>query len=188
MTKVSIVGPCKQGRSVSVSRLPRPIVVCVTTLIAVFGLCASAGLRLNSTGSLPLGIYMVSTAADANLVEFCPPEPYSQISVVRGYRSPGICPDGDDPLLKPVISKPGDTVVFSEVGLQINGVLLRNTAPISRDSRGRPLTHFPFGAYQARSDSVWVASSYHPLSFDSRYFGPIPTYAIRNRLKALLTL
>lgn len=188
MTKASIVGLCKQVRGVSVSRLARPIVVSVTTLTALFGLCAWAGLRLNSTGSLPLGIYIVSTAADANLVEFCPPEPYSQISVVRGYRNPGICPDGDDPLLKPVIAKPGDKVVFSELGLQINGVLLRNTAPRSRDSWGRPLPHFPFGTYQARSNSLWVASSYNSLSFDSRYFGPIPTGAIRNRLKALLTL
>ena len=188
MTKAPIVGPCKQVRAVSVSRLARPIVACVTTLIAVFGICAWAGLRLNSTQSLPLGIYIVSTAADANLVEFCPPEPYSQISVVRGYRNPGICPDGDDPLLKPVIAKPGDTVVFSALGLQVNGVLLRNTAPQSRDRRGLPLPHFPFGTYKVRSDSVWVASSYHPLSFDSRYFGPIPAVAIRNRLKALLTL
>jgi conjugative transfer signal peptidase TraF len=188
MTKASIVGPCKQARAVSVSRLARPIVVCVTTLMAVFGLCACVGLRVNSTGSLPLGIYIVSTAADANLVEFCPSEPYSQLSVVRGYRNPGICPDGDDPLLKPVIAKPGDTVVFSDFGLQVNGVLLRNTAPRSRDSLGRPLPHFPFGTYQVRLDNVWVASSYHPLSFDSRYFGPIPTAAIRNRLKALLTL
>lgn len=188
MTKASIVGPCRQVRAVFVSRLARPIVVSVITLIAAFGICAWAGLRINSTRSLPLGIYIVSTAADANLVEFCPPEPYSQISVVREYRNPGICPDGDDPLLKPVIAKPGDTVVLSPLGLQVNGVLLSNTAPRSRDSRGRPLAHFPFGTYQVRSDSVWVASSYHPLSFDSRYFGPIPMDAIRNRLKALLTL
>jgi len=72
MTKALIVGPCRQGRAVSVSRLARPIIVCVTTLIAVFGICAWAGLRLNSTGSLPLGIYILSTAADAYLVEFCP--------------------------------------------------------------------------------------------------------------------
>ena len=156
MTRASIVGRCKQIRAASVSGLARPIVVCVTTLVVVFGICAGAGLRINCTRSLPLGIYMASTAADANLVEFCPPEPYSQISVVRGYRNPGICPDGDNPLLKPAIAKHGDTVVFSELGIQVNGVLLRNTAPRSRDSRGRPLTHFPFGTYQVRSDSVWV--------------------------------
>ena len=36
--------------------------------------------------------------------------------------------------------------------------------------------------------TVWVASSYHSRSFDSRYFGPVYTTAIRHRLKALLTL
>ena len=72
MTKASIVGPCKQVRAVSVSGLARPIVVCVTTLIAVFGICACAGLRLNSTGSLPLGIYIVSTAAMQTLLSSAP--------------------------------------------------------------------------------------------------------------------
>ena len=158
------------------------------TSLATFGFCAWGGLRLNSTASLPLGLYHVSTAADANLVEFCPPEPYSRLSVVRQYRNPGNCPDGDSPLLKPIVAKPGDVVVLSKSGLQVNGVLLRNTAPRSQDSKARLLPHYPFGTYRVSSGTIWVASSYHPLSFDSRYFGPISSMIIRDRLKPLLTL
>ena len=179
MTRASIAGPCNRAR---------PLMLCCAGLAGLYKLCFLAGLRFNATGSLPMGIYAVSTAATANLVEFCPPESCSRLSVVRGYRSPGNCPDGDDPLLKPVVAKPGDTVVFAESGLQVNGILLRNTAPRRWDSRGRPLWHYPFGTYRVSADSVWVASTYHPLSFDSRYFGPIPIRTIRNHLRPFLTL
>jgi conjugative transfer signal peptidase TraF len=169
-------------------RLKAPALALALTSLAAFGLCAWGGLRLNSTGSLPLGLYRVSTAADANLVEFCPTEPYSRLSVVRQYRNPGNCPDGDSPLLKPIVALPGDTIVLSKSGLQVNGLLLRNTAPRSHDSAGRPLPHYPFGTYRVSPGTIWVASTYHPLSFDSRYFGPISTTIVRHRLKPFLTL
>jgi conjugative transfer signal peptidase TraF len=170
------------------SRLRPPALVLAFTSLAAFGLCAWGGLRLNSTASLPLGLYRVSTAVDANLVEFCPLEPYSRLSVVRQYRNPGNCPDGDSPLLKPIVARPGDVVVLSKWGIQVNGVLLRNTAPRSQDSKARLLPHYPFGTYRVSSETIWVASSYHPLSFDSRYFGPISTAIVRHRLKPFLTL
>jgi conjugative transfer signal peptidase TraF len=179
MMRASIAGLCNRAR---------PLMMCSAALAGLFCLCSLAGLRINTTGSLPMGIYAVSTAATADLVEFCPPAPFSRTSVVRGYRSPGNCPDGDDPLLKPVVAKAGDTVLFSGAGLEVNGILLRNTAPRAQDRRGRPLSHYPFGAYRVSADIVWVASTYHLLSFDSRYFGPIPIRTIRNHLKPFLTL
>src|SRR5580698_2626507 len=157
------------------SRLKAPALALAVTSIAAFGLGAWGGVRFNSTGSLPIGLYRISTAADANLVEFCPPEPFARLSVVRQYRNPGNCPDGDNPLLKPIVASQGDVVVLSKSGLQVNGVLLRNTAPRSQDSKARLLPHYPFGIYRVSSGTIWVASSYHPLSFDSRYFGPIST-------------
>lgn len=177
-----------QFKTPLVSRLRAPALALALTSLAAFGLCAWGGVRLNLTGSLPLGLYRVSAAADANLVEFCPPEPLSRLSVARQYRNPGNCPDGDNPLMKPIVARPGDVVVLSKSGLQINGKLLRNTAPRSEDSKARPLLHYPFGTYRVSSGTIWVASSYHPLSFDSRYFGPIPTTIVRHRLKPLLTL
>jgi len=185
MTKSWIPGRFEVPR---VSRLEVPAVALAVLSFAAFGLCAWGGVRFNSTGSLPIGLYRVSTAADANLAEFCPPEPLSRLSVLRQYRNPGNCPDGDNPLMKPIVARPGDVVVLSESGLEVNGKLLGNTAPRSQDSKARPLPHYPFGTYRVSSGTVWVASSYHPLSFDSRYFGPIPTSIIRHRLKSFLTL
>ena len=124
----------------------------------------------------------------ANLVEFCPVEPFATLSIVRGYRDPGACRDGAAPLLKPVVASAGDVVEVSARGISVNGALLPNTAPLTRDTKGRHLEAWPSGRYVVAPGTIWVASSYHPRSFDSRYFGPLSTAAIRHRLKAFLTL
>jgi type IV secretory pathway protease TraF len=52
------------------------------------------------------------------------------------------------------------------------------------DRRGRVLPQIPLGSYVVRPGTVWVVSSYSPLSFDSRYFGAIPLGNIRAGLEA----
>ncbi len=177
------LGLFERVRQTRCRQLRTPILICIATATFSVLLCGQCGLRLNSTASLPIGVYVVSNASDAVLAEFCPPEPFARISVARGYRHPGSCPDGDSPLLKPVVAIPGDVVVTSDRGIAVNGTLLANTAPRDRDSKGRPLHHFSFGTHVVIPGFVWVASTYHPLSFDSRYFGPIPSGSIRERLK-----
>ncbi len=73
-------------------------------------------------------------------------------------------------------------------GIAVNGLILPNTAPKTKDSQGRAMMPWPFGRYPVPPGFVWVASSYNPWSFDSRYFGPIPFGIIRDRLKPFLTL
>jgi conjugative transfer signal peptidase TraF len=161
--------------------------VAVGVSVGAFQLCGLLGLRINTSPSLPMGLY-ITADSDANLVEFCPVEPFATLAIVRGYRDSGICPDGAAPLMKPVVAKPGDVVELSARGISVNGALLSNTAPLSKDTKGRPLEPWPFGRYLVASGTVWVASSYHPRSFDSRYFGPISMAAIRERLKGFLKL
>ena len=57
-------------------------------------------------------------------------------------------------------------------GISVNGSRIRNTVAKSRDTSGRPLSSWPFGLYQVAPETVWVASSYNPRRFDSRYFRP----------------
>src|ERR1700733_9128263 len=45
----------------------------------------SAGIRINCSPSLPLGLYKEATDRRATLIEFCPEEPYASLAVVRGY-------------------------------------------------------------------------------------------------------
>ena len=165
----------------------RIVVIAVAALVGLFQVFGSLGLRINTSLSLPIGLYITTTDSGADLVEFCPAEPSATLAIVRGYRDRGSCKDGAAPLMKPEIAKSGDVVDLSARGISANGVLLANTAPLSRDTKGRLLEPWPFGYYVVSPGTVWVASSYHPRSFDSRYFGPISTTAIRHRVRALLT-
>ena len=174
----------RRGRLVKTIRGAVVIFGGLVCLFCVFGL---ADLRINTSPSLPVGIY-VASSEDGALVEFCPLEPWAHLAATRGYRSAGTCRDGASPLLKPVVARPGDTVVYSSNGIQVNGKLLRNSAPHREDSQGRILSPWPFGTYHVKFGTIWVASSYSDRSFDSRYMGPIPTHTVRAHLRPLLTL
>jgi len=162
--------------------------VLVAVSVGTFQLYGLLGIRINTSPSLPVGLYLVTTEENANLAEFCPAEPIAALSLARGYRSPGVCQDGGAPLLKPIIAKCGDLVELSARGICVNGRLLANTAPLAKDTKGRSLKSWPFGRFEVAPGTVWVASSYNSRSFDSRYFGPVSTVAIRSRVKVLLTL
>jgi type IV secretory pathway protease TraF len=91
----------------------RIFLLAVMAAICALTLLGLAGLRINTTNSLPMGIYIITQDEHAPLVEFCPQGASSTLSSARGYRPPGFCPDGAVPLLKPVIACPGDTVALS---------------------------------------------------------------------------
>src|SRR6266480_3024132 len=147
-----------------------------------------AGLRFNDSPSMPTGLYVrASSESRASLVVFCPAEPFARLSVERGYRSRGNCPDGAEPLAKPIAARPGDTLELSATGIAVNGRLLPNTAPLATDTAGRPLSHWLFGRYVVAPGAAWVASSHNSRSFDSRYFGPVDASQVREHVRPLLT-
>jgi conjugative transfer signal peptidase TraF len=158
------------------------------TIVGTFTICGVAGIRINCSPSLPVGLYLVTAHSDAYLVEFCPVGPFASLGIARGYRDAGSCSDGGAPLLKPVVARPGDIVEVSVAGLAVNGHLLPNTAPMERDTNKRPLTPWPPGRYTVAEDSIWVASSYNQRSFDSRYFGPVGLGSVRNHVRPWITL
>jgi conjugative transfer signal peptidase TraF len=142
----------------------------------------AAELRINTSESLPVGLYRV--APTGAFVEFCPDD--HGLSARRHYRVRGACPDGAAPLLKPVAAGHGNEIALSSAGMAVDGKLLPKTAPLSRDSEGRPLSHWPYGTYTVAAGTLWVASTYNSRSYDSRYFGPIPESAVRARLECVI--
>jgi conjugative transfer signal peptidase TraF len=159
-------------------------------VIVVAGVCLSfqiGGIRVNASTSLPLGLYKVTANPSEKLVEFCPAEPFASLSAIRRYRGKGDCPDGAEPLMKPVVAVEGDIVEISNRGVTVNGKLLPNSAARPFDRQNQPLAHWPFGTYRVAVGTVWVISSFNSRSFDSRYFGPILASSIRARLQALVT-
>ncbi len=146
------------------------------------------GIRINMTRSLPLGLYLQTDDPKAKLVVFCPAVGAMDESASRGYRghSYGLgCLDGAPPLLKPVIATPGQNVTVTSKGIVVERRLLPNTAPLSFDAKHRPLRAWPPGDYVVEPGTLWVASTFHPGSYDSRYLGPIRREQVLYRLRPL---
>jgi conjugative transfer signal peptidase TraF len=160
----------------------RILILALSPVLVTFAMFDAADLRINTSASLPVGLYMVSSTG--TFVEFCPDD--HGLSAERHYRARGACPDGAAPLLKPVIGSPAGEVFVSPAGIAVNGNLLPHTAPLDHDSEGRPLKHWPFGRYATATGILWVASSYNLRSYDSRYLGPIRESAVRARLRPLI--
>src|SRR6266849_2765548 len=121
-------------------------------------LASILGIRINTSYSLPMGLYMRTSDPRADLIEFCPEGRFAVESSERGYRTSGFCPDGAVPLLKPIVAKPGDTVEMSAGGITVNDHLFPLTAPVAKDRLGRYLEAWPNGRYTVAAGTVWVAS------------------------------
>ena len=160
----------------------------LSLVVTAHAFASWAGILINTTPSMPLGLYVTSSDPGAPVAAICPPEPYASFAIHRGYRTAGRCADGATPLMKPIVAKAGDVVELSQNGISVNGTAVPNTQPLTRDSTGRLLTPWNFGRFTVLPGTVWVASSHHPRSYDSRYFGPIPIACIRSRVRALCTL
>src|SRR5438552_74623 len=87
---------------------------------AVF-LAGEAGIRFNTTASVPIGLYRITSDPTGPFVELCPPGPLGPISVQRGYRRAAVlegCPDGGELVLKVIVARPGDLVETSVNGMK----------------------------------------------------------------------
>lgn len=149
---------------------------------------ADSNLHVNFTSSLPLGVYRRVPGAPVrgDLVVICLPRAIGEFARSRGYVWRGGCPGEAAPVGKLVLALAGDTVVETPGGLFLNGRAVPNSGVVSRDSRGRPIPHFPFGRYVLKPDQVWLFSPFHPMSFDSRYFGPLSAGLVRTRITPVL--
>lgn len=154
----------------------------LVALSLVGGLVAghSAGLRLNKTESLPIGIYQVEkTAAHevkrGSIVMACPEQSEVQLEARdRGYLPYGFgCPGGFAPLFKIAMALPGDMVKAMPEGITINGQPVANTSRLTQDGEGKALPPLPESG-EVPPGMVWLLSDYAPRSWDSRYFGPVP--------------
>jgi conjugative transfer signal peptidase TraF len=166
------------------------VLVCTGTLLLVSALGWGAGLRLNLSGSMPIGLYRLSTepAARRAIVLACLPTEVAIFARSRRYVPHGPCPGGTAPIGKVVLALGGDVVQVTGTGLVVNGQAVRGTTPLAVDGAGRSLRRFPNGAYRVRADEVWLYSPYSARSFDSRYFGPVPRSCILSRVLPLWTV
>jgi conjugative transfer signal peptidase TraF len=162
-------------------------------ILAMGALANALGLRINLTASMPVGLYHAQARTAGSLqrdtlVLICPPDtPAFQLALKRNYIGAGSCPNHSQPLLKPVAAVPGDTVTLSPQGVRVNRTWLPHSPILSKDSAGRPLSHWPFGQYAVRSGEVWLLSTHSRQSYDSRYFGPMDEAQITTTVTPLWT-
>lgn len=152
--------------------------------------CALAGLRLNLSGSMPVGLYLIvrDPPVRGSIILVCLPPNVAQLAVTRGYiPRGGSCPRGAIPVGKPLLAIPGDTVEVTAAGLVLNGALIHHSRALEVDRMGRTLPRPAFGRRTVGIDELWLVSSVSPNSFDSRYFGPIARRNLRSHVRPLWT-
>lgn len=159
----------------------------ITALLGLWVVALAAGLRIVVTPSLPRGLYRARSGALApgDLVMACLPESVAHFARLRGYLWEGSCPGGAVAVGKTVAAVQGDTVTVTAAGVAVNGRSVPNSQARDSDSMGRPLPVLPRGGRVIGSGEIWLSAPYHPLSFDSRYFGPVPTTSVVARLDPL---
>jgi conjugative transfer signal peptidase TraF len=164
------------------------LVVALVTTFAV-NLAPATRLRVNLSGSMPRGIYVLTQAPlrRGAIVAFCMDGDASVLALGRRYLGPGTCPDGREPLVKTVVAVAGDVVLTTRQSVDVNGVELAGSGSLEADSEGRPIGHYPFGRHAVGPDQFWVFSS-APRSWDSRYFGPVHVDQVIGTVEPVFTV
>ncbi|MBP1884946.1 conjugative transfer signal peptidase TraF [Sinorhizobium mexicanum] len=185
MTAATRTGPRAFARRRQ-SAITLSISAAAIALVALTGF--PGGYRINLTPSEPLGLWRIvpldGPADVGDLVFICPPDTASiREARARGYLRSGLCPGGVAPLIKTVVAVGGQRVeIAAEV--TIDGRMLPTSTLAEKDGKGRPLT--PFASGVVPRGQVFLHSAFAG-SFDSRYFGPVPTSSILGLAQEVLT-
>lgn len=173
----------------------RIIAHCGAALTLVLGgawVARTCGIWFNVTTSLPPGVYRESRGEPLTrgaVVIACLPPAVAAVGRARAYLVKGQrCIGGVAPVGKVALALAGDTVDVRSDGLEVNGVHIRHSAQLTRDGAGRPLPRIGIGRYTVRPGEFWIFSSYSGRSWDSRYYGAIPTSSVLSVVRPLLTI
>lgn len=169
-------------RRLRVRRRPRAVLAFTLLGLGVIGLATLARpapwLVWNASASAPIGLYRVlpETAVRGDLVLVHTPDSMRQLAAERGYLPQNV------PLVKRVAAASGDIVCAAGDAISINGRVVAERQ--ARGRLGRPLPSWS-GCLLLNGGEVFLLMEGVADSFDSRYFGPVPTAAIIGRLVPL---
>ncbi len=171
-------------------RLARSTAITGVSVLALGALACASGARINSTKSIPVGLYWLTSepVEKGAYVMFCPP-PIGVFdeAKARGYLGAGFCPGGYGYLMKRVLAANEDAVTISDEGVRVHGELLPLSAPTRAASTGRPLPRFPTERFTLGGSELLLMSDVSGTSFDGRYFGPINRSQIKGVIRAVFT-
>lgn len=133
--------------------LPLILLLLITLFIVLFPLAKTIYL-INTTESVPIGLYRIRIEETPGLGDFVAFDSSSFSAVFAQQKT----------LIKYVRGVPGDVVSMNDEGLVVRGVLYELQPGIK--IRACPEGPIPSGYYYLGSD--------HPRGLDSRYFGLVP--------------
>ena len=168
----------------------RAFIGAVLGFLVVCLVCFAAGLRVNTTKSIPVGIYRLTDVpvGKGEYVIFCPPQTaLFDEARSRGYIGVGFCPGGYGYMMKRVWAAANDTIVSTDEGLRINGSLLPLSKPLETDKAGRMMPRYSFNHYKLGKSELLLMSDVSGTSFDGRYFGLVDAGQVEGVIKPLVT-
>jgi len=133
----------------------------------------------NASASAPIGLYRVVSGApergDFILVRL--PKSIEKLAAIRGYLPAGV------PLIKRIAAVAGDDVCAFNGAIIVNGKVVARQRKVDRAGRSLPRWNECRELVQGEFFLLTKA----PDSFDSRYFGPVPSAQVTGRLAPLWT-
>ena len=161
------------------------IVAIVASAIAIAGLAAPLShpprLIWNASASAPIGLYEVrsqSTFARGELVLVSPPQWVRTFAASRGYLPNTV------PMVKRIAAKNGDIVCRERDAITINHLVVAHALLADRTGRALPTWS---GCHRLGEGEIFLLMDGVRASFDSRYFGPVPTTLIVGKVVPLWT-
>ena len=119
------------------------------------------------------------------LVLACLPDEVAKLAYERNYIASGKCKGGYAPVGKYIQAISGDEVRFTSDGIIVNGSLLESSKPYEMDGDGRPMPVILQDLVLPKDELVLLNN--YAGSFDSRYYGPIPSRYVVGTLKPIWT-
>lgn len=116
----------------------------------------------------------------------CLPEAMAHMAYKREYIASGKCKGGVAPVGKHVIAMAGDRVKYTDVGVEVNGELVPDSAAYAADGAGRELPYLRTIEDVEVADGELVLLNSFAGSFDSRYFGAVPVSNVIGTLSPVL--
>lgn len=153
----------------------------LASLAAATFAVSSRAIVWNGSTSLPQGLYVRKHAVSlqrGDLVLFWLPQDARALADQRRYIPASV------PALKPIAAVAGDAVCAHNDTITINGI--RVASRRQNDPSGRPLPSWN-GCQTLATDQIFVLSTYAADSYDGRYFGPVSTSAILEKVAPLWT-
>ncbi|MCU7927531.1 MAG: conjugative transfer signal peptidase TraF [Candidatus Thiodiazotropha sp. (ex Dulcina madagascariensis)] len=160
----------------------------VSLLLAV--IAWSIGIRINTTVSIPLGVYITADepVSTGSYVIFCPPDnAVFTEAKSRGYIGAGYCPGDYGYIMKKVLAAKNDVISVSDQGVIVNGHKVPLSMPLRADGANRSMPYFRTDDYALPDQQLLLMSDVTGLSFDARYFGPVNIGQISSVIHPVIT-